>query len=67
MAKQTKQERRKTYSLEPERSKELARKTLDITDAVGKTVHRQQVLDVLVGLLKDKDVYAKVCATVAKA
>jgi hypothetical protein len=62
MAKEiTKEEKkRKTYSLDNERSGDLARHSLDLSDEIGKTVPRQAVLDALVECLKDKTVYSKV-------
>jgi hypothetical protein len=60
MAKQI--EKRKTYSLHPERSRELSRLTLDISDALSKTIPKQDVLDALVGILSDKVVLNKVLA-----
>lgn len=59
-------ERRKTYSLDPERSRELARHALDMSEELGKTVPRQNVLDALVTLLGDKAVYKKVLNLIKK-
>ena len=53
-------EKRKTYSLDPEKSRDLARHTLDLSEDLGKTVSRQSVLDALVECLKDKTVFNKV-------
>lgn len=60
MAEVTKTEKRKTYSLDPERSRELARHALDLSDELEKSVARQTILDVLVECLGDKAVYTKV-------
>lgn len=54
------EKRRKTYSLDADRSGELARHSLDLSDELGKNVPRQTVLDALVECLKDKTVYSKV-------
>lgn len=62
----TEKKRRKSYSLDPERTRELARHALNMSDATQKTVHRQEILDTLVGLLADKTVYAKVVGIIAK-
>lgn len=53
-------ENRKTYSLDPERSRDLARKALDMSEALGRSVARQDVLDALVECLGDPAVYKKV-------
>lgn len=53
-------EKRKTYSLDPDRSRELARHALDLSDELGKSVPRQSILDALVQLLNDKAVFTKV-------
>lgn len=60
MAKETTEEKRKTYSLDPERSRELAHKALDMSEELGKTVPRQTILDALVGCLTDPAIYKKV-------
>ena len=62
MAKEIKKEekRRKTYSLDSDRSGDLARHALDLSDELNRTVPRQLVLDVLVECMKDKAVYSKV-------
>lgn len=43
--------KRVTYSLHPDRASELARESLDMKDEIGKTVNRQDILDVLVTLM----------------
>ncbi len=53
-------EKRKTYSLDPERSLELARHALNMGEELGKSVARQSILDALVECLKDKTVFNKV-------
>ena len=62
MPKEIKKEekRRKTYSLDSDRSGDLAQHSLDLSNELGKTVPRQSVLDALVECLKDKTVYSKV-------
>ena len=60
MAKETTEEKRKTYSLDPEKSRDLARHALDMSEELGKTVPRQTILDALVECLKDKAVFTKV-------
>jgi hypothetical protein len=60
MAKEITEEKRKTYSLDPERSRELARHSIDMSEELGKTVPRQTILDALVECLKDKAVFTKV-------
>lgn len=59
-------EKRKTYSLDPERSRELARHSLDMGEALGKTVPRQAILDALVECLSDKAVFTKVLNIIKK-
>lgn len=51
------QEKRKTYSLAPDMSRELARHALNISEKLGKNVTRQSILDALVGSMKDKNTY----------
>jgi len=58
-------ERRKTYSLSAERSHLLALQTVKLTKELGKTVARQDVLDTLVGFLKNKETYAQVAKELA--
>ncbi len=53
-------EKRKTYSLDPAASRDLARHSLNMGEELGKTVPRQAILDVLVGLLNDKAIFNKV-------
>jgi len=60
MAKENTEEKRKTYSLDPEKSRDLARHALDMSEELGKTVPRQTILDALVECLKDKAVFTKV-------
>jgi len=60
MAKVITEEKRKTYSLDPEKSRDLARHALDMSEELGKTVPRQTILDALVECLKDKAVFTKV-------
>lgn len=52
--------KRRTYSLDPNRSIELSRIALDISASLGKRVTKQDILDNLVSLLGDKDVYKKI-------
>ncbi|HBT75056.1 TPA: hypothetical protein DEB29_03590 [Candidatus Wolfebacteria bacterium] len=58
--KQEKKENRRNYSIDPSRARELAQHSLDMSNAVGKTVTRQTILDTLVASLQDKTVYSKV-------
>lgn len=60
MAKEITKEKRKTYSLDPNKSRELARHSIDMSEELGKTVPRQAILDALVECLKDKAVFTKV-------
>lgn len=53
-------QKRKTYSLSNERSLDLAKISLQMTEETGKTVPRQSILDTLVSLLQEKDVYDRV-------
>jgi len=53
-------EKRKTYSLDPERSRQLARCAIDIGGETGMSVSRQGILDSLVECLSDKTVLVKV-------
>ena len=59
-------EKRKTYSLSPDRSRELARYSIDMSEELGNTVARQAILDALVGCLSDKTVFNKVRSIVKK-
>jgi len=60
MAKEITEEKRKTYSLDPNKSRELARHSIDMSEELGKTIPRQAILDALVECLKDKAVFTKV-------
>lgn len=53
-------EKRKTYSLAPDRSRDLARAALDMGEELDRTVARQDILDSLVGLLAEPAIYKKV-------
>jgi len=57
---QAEKQPRKTYSLDAERSRELAHYAVDMGEELGKTVARQDILDALVLQLKDKTIYKKV-------
>ena len=53
--------KRRTYSIDPDRASDLGRSQIEISDETKRNVNRQDILDVLVGLLAtDKDVYKKV-------
>lgn len=53
--------KRRTYSIDPDRASDLGRSQIQISDEIKQNVNRQDILDVLVGLLAtDKDVYKKV-------
>lgn len=59
--------KRVTYSLQPERASELAQTSLDMKKEVGKTVNRQDILDILVELMvTDTTVRNKVLKAVKK-
>lgn len=67
MSKETKAPARRTYSIASERASELSHSALKMTDTLGKTVARQDVLDALVQLLvTDSVVYNKVIKLIAK-
>jgi hypothetical protein len=57
---------KKTYAIDTERSHELARFSIDMGVALGKTVTRQSILDALVLSLADKAVYKKVLNIIKK-
>lgn len=58
---ETKPRRRVNYSIHPDRANDLARAALDMTEEIGVSVKRQNILDTLVHLLAtDKTVYTKV-------
>lgn len=53
--------KRRTYSIDPDRASDLGRCQIEISDELNVNVNRQDILDVLVGLMAtDKAVYAKV-------
>lgn len=59
--------KRVTYSLHPDRASELAQTSLDMKKEVGKTVNRQDILDILVELTtNDPAVRNKVLKAVKK-
>ena len=59
--------KRVTYSLQPDRASELAQTSLDMKKEVGKTVNRQDILDILVELMvTDTTVRNKVLKAVKK-
>lgn len=47
---------RKNYSISNQNAVLLSRTAIDIGEKIGLNVKRQEVLDVLVSLLKDKDI-----------
>ena len=59
-------EKRKTYSLDPARSRELVRHALDMSEQLGKSVWRQTVVDTMVGMLADKKFYNKVFSIIKR-
>jgi hypothetical protein len=58
-------ERRKNYPVDPDRSRELAQHSLDMSNKIGRTVPRQEILDALIGGLMDKSIYSKISAIIA--
>jgi len=61
MEKENIQRKRRTYSIDPDRASDLGRSQIEIGDQLKRNINRQDILDVLVGLLaNDKDVYKKV-------
>lgn len=60
-------EKRKSYSVLESKSLALGRASLQMTEDLGKTVHRQTILNALIDTLSDKDVYKKVLNRVKKA
>lgn len=66
MEKETVNKKRKTYSLDPEKSRDLARHALDMSEELGKTVPRQTILDALVECLADKAILTKVRSIIKK-
>jgi hypothetical protein len=68
MAKETDIRRRKNYSIHPDRASELARASLDMSEEIGTSVKRQNILDTLVHLLAtDSTVYNKVKKAIKNA
>jgi len=59
-------EKRKTYSIDPEKSRDLARASIMMGEVAGKTVTRQSILDALVGCLSDKAIFNKVLSVIKK-
>jgi hypothetical protein len=53
-------QKRRTYSINPDKAMALSRCSLDMSEQIGKTVPRQAILDALIDCLGDKTVYAKV-------
>lgn len=61
-------QKRKTYSLATERSFDLARLAMQMTEETGQTVPRQTLLDALVVCaVKDKSVYSKALRLIEKS
>lgn len=61
MEKETVIRKRRTYSIDPDRASDLGRSQIEIGDELNKNINRQDILDVLVGLLAtDKAIYKKV-------
>lgn len=68
MKRDTAPEKRKTYSLDPERARDLASTSIKMEGEMNRTVPRQSILDALVSLIStDPAVYAKVKKLVGKA
>jgi len=53
-------EKRKTYSLDPDLARDLARYSLLMGEKLECTVPKQDILDELVGLLEDSKIFAKI-------
>jgi len=61
MANEIIKRKRRTYSIDPGRASDLGRAQIQISDETKRNINRQDILDVLVGLLAtDKEVYSKV-------
>lgn len=60
MIKEIQTQKRRTYSISSQSAITLARSSVDLTEEVGKTVTRQEILDALVECLKEKTVYTKI-------
>ena len=58
--------KRKTYSIDNNKANELAHHALNMGVELGKTVSKQSVLDVLIGLLADEEVYKKALEEIGK-
>lgn len=57
--------KRKNYSVHPDRARDLAKASIDMTEKTGKTVGRQDILDACIAVaLSDKKTYAKVLKAV---
>ena len=52
--------KRKTYSIDHDRSIDLSRVSIELTSELNRTVPKQEILDSLVLLLGDKTVLSKV-------
>lgn len=66
--KQKTAEKRKTYSLDAELSRDLAHSSITMSDELKRSVSRQGILDQLVKLLRDdKTVYKKVLSAIKKS
>jgi hypothetical protein len=53
-------QKRRTYSINPDKAMALSRCSLDMSEQIGQNVPRQAILDALIDCLADKSVYAKV-------
>jgi len=66
MDKEIAKRKRRTYSIDPDRASDLGRSQIEIGDELKKSINRQDILDVLVGLLAtDTAVYKKVLKELA--
>lgn len=52
--------KRFTYSINPEAAQVLGKASIEMTHEKGMNVHRQDILDELVLLLKDKTVFERI-------
>lgn len=51
---------RKTYPINAQKSVKLARYSISLGQALGRTVTKQSILEALIDCMADKDIYSKV-------
>lgn len=59
-------EKRKTYSIDSKKANFLGRVALDLTEEMGKSVPKKDILDALIDCLKDKAILNKVTNIIKK-